>query len=61
MSWTLKIFYILIIIGITASILVMHQKFLLDKNFVFYTEEDSIQNPLDVIKSDWFNLIKRHE
>ena len=60
MSWTLKIFYILIIIGITASILVMHQKFLLDKNFVFFTNEESVPNPLDIIKSDWTNFITKH-
>lgn len=61
MSWTLKIFYIAIIIGVVISILIMHQNFLLDKDFVFYTEEESVPNPFDVIKSDWLNLIKKYE
>ena len=60
MSWTLKIFYISVIIGITISILTMHQKFLLDRNFIFFTNEESVPTPLNLIQSDWANLIEKH-
>ncbi len=59
MSPSLKFFYTVIILAALFSIFYMYYKYIINKEIIIYTNEESIPTPTEVIKEDWSNLLEK--